>query len=69
MEDLYFDCGSYEKNRAMADHIRDMTSGNPVTTSSWHGHGDVCLDMDDLARERPEVQRAVLDIAANFRDD
>ncbi len=64
MEDLPVNCGNYEKSHNLAKHINDITShGGHV---AW---GDrLYIDMDNLSRERPEVQRTVLDIAASFGD-
>ncbi len=67
MKDLYFDCGSYEKNRNMAKHIDKITTGSCVSgTSVWDGR--VYIDMDSLSRESPEVQQTVLEIASQYGD-
>ncbi len=65
MKDLYFDCGSYEKNRNMAKHIDKITTGSCVSgTSVWDGR--VWIDMDNLSRESPETKRTVHDIITSF---
>ncbi len=67
MKDLYFDCGSYEKNRNMAKHIDKIATGSCVSgTSVWDGR--VYIDMDSLSRESPEVQQTVLEIASQYGD-
>lgn len=65
--EMSIDCGSYEKNRNMAEHINSMSSsGNPSSVNC--GNGKIYIDMDSLSRETSETQRAVLDIVSTYED-